>query len=143
MRLHFDASRLIHLLQHSEQSEERTAMHGQTSAPDVPVGLWLVGDDGIYFTSNGCPPLLTADGSEQLVAYAEEADPERHPETFYEVKEAAFGGDDGIRFVSRNAAMIIIAYSRDNRACINLTPTSLGAMAPAAAAGRASKGGRR
>lgn len=57
-------------------------------------GLWLVGDRGIYLMSNAAIGKPT-------VVYATECDPTKLPfETWWEVKQLTFGGDDGIEFIS-------------------------------------------
>ena len=60
----------------------------------IPASLLLVGDDGIYFMSNGLPPLPAPDGSPNLVVYAKECDPRRDPDGWYDVKRRIRGGDD-------------------------------------------------
>jgi hypothetical protein len=148
MRLHFDASLIGRLLDHSEAAESRVPTEDQfdafSHAPEhVPPGLWLVADHGIYLASNGLPPIPSGAGAGQLIAYAEEADPKRNPRSFYGVKEAAYGPDDGIIFLTSTSVQVILAYARDRRACLNLTPTSLGFGRPSRTSTSAPKSPRR
>jgi len=65
----------------------------------VPAGLWLVGDQGVYLMSNGCPgDKIKPDNDGLHVVYAEECDPKLSDE-WYENKVSIFGGDDGCEFL--------------------------------------------
>ena len=62
--------------------------------------LWIAGDRGVYLTSNAPLEDLRASGV-RIVAYAEEADPERvSRKDWVEVKHASFGPHDGIEFLA-------------------------------------------
>ncbi len=95
-----------------------------------------MGDDGVYLMSNGKPRLLAAPpGTRNVIAMAEETDPARHPDTWYNTKEAAFGGDDGVIALSRDFVAGLLAAARDGRACIDLTPTRAMVAIPQRAGG--------
>jgi hypothetical protein len=65
-------------------------LYGEETGP----GLWLVGDHGVYLMSN------TAAKASAIV-YARECDPTKLPfDTWWEKKQATFGGDDGVEFIS-------------------------------------------
>jgi hypothetical protein len=152
MKLHFDAALVQRLFDHSLQSAIRSPTfdqlfvgkyrkdgrdldlarigtdalptHNDIDPSKIEPGLWLVGDDGVYLMSNGNPRLLAAPpATRNLIAIAEEADPARHPDTWYDTKEAAFGGDDGVIALSRDFVTGLLAAARDGRVCIDLTPT--------------------
>ena len=163
MRLHFDLAVVRRLLDHSKAATERSPTCDQLyegrfrrdgkdadldnlsasnfpTADDVdptkiPAGLWLVGDHGIYLMSNGRPPLRPESGdSLNIVAHAPEADPRIDPEGWWEVKRAAFGGDDGVLFLELAFAEGLIARGRDGRVCVDLTPAQVEAVVPAVSA---------
>jgi hypothetical protein len=95
----------------------------------VATGLWLVGDHGIYLMSNGLPAPLHGAAPRQ-VAYAEEADPDRDPETSCDVKQRAFGGDDGIIVLSGPWVTALLRWSLVGRVCINLTAKRVSVASP-------------
>lgn len=60
----------------------------------IPASLLLVGDDAIYFMSNGLPSLPAPDGGPNRVVYAQECDPRQDPDGWYDAKRRIWGGDD-------------------------------------------------
>ncbi len=128
MRLHFDQALVRQLLDHSKAATERSPSYDQLyegrfrrdgkdadldnlgsdnfpTADDVdptriPPGLWLVGDQGVYLMSNGKPALLV-DPADTRTSWP--TPPRRTPPpastAWWEVKRAAFGGDDGVVFL--------------------------------------------
>lgn len=63
----------------------------------LPVGLWLVADQGVYLMSSGTPALLVEEGKDaNVVAYAKESDPTAEGEfdDWYDAKRSIMGGDD-------------------------------------------------
>jgi hypothetical protein len=54
----------------------------------------LVGDEGVYFMSNGLPSLPAPGGGPNLVVYAQECDPRLDPDGWYDAKRRIWGGDD-------------------------------------------------
>jgi hypothetical protein len=152
MRLHFDLALVRQLLDHSTAANERSSSLEQLyegrfrrdgkeadldnltadnfpTADDVdpakiPPGLWLVGDQGVYLMSNGRPALLVdADDTRHVVAHAAEANPGTGLDSWWGVKRAAFGGDDGVVFLELPFAEGLLARARDGRVCVDLTPT--------------------
>ena len=159
MRLHFHAALVFRLLEHSKESAARSPTteqlfegrlrkdgrdvdaHGLPLAAwpteadidpaRIPAGLWLVGDQGIYFMSNGKPGLMVAPASTRhLVAPAAEADPQRNPDSWWDVKRASFGGDDGVMFIDQADVLTLLRYRRDGRVCLDLTPDQLAIVVP-------------
>lgn len=66
----------------------------------VPVGLWLVGDQGVFLRSNAPIEEVDAAGHKR-VAYADEVNPETMEfDDWYAAKRRSFGGDDGVDFLS-------------------------------------------
>ena len=159
MRLHFDQALVRQLLDHSKAATERSPSLEQLyegrfrrngkdadlnnltaanfpTADDVdpariPPGLWLVGDEGVYLMSNGKPALLVdpAD-TRHVVAHAAEANPAADVEVWWDVKRAAFGGDDGVVFLELTFAEGLLARARDGRVCMDLSPTQVEAVMP-------------
>ena len=159
MRLHFDLAQVRQLLDHSRTATERSPSLEQLyegrfrrdgkdadlnnltaanfpTADDVdpariPPGLWLVGDQGVYLMSNGRPALLVdpAD-SRHVVAHAVEANPGAGVDAWWDVKRAAFGGDDGVVFLTLPFAEGLLARARDGRVWVDLMPTQVEAVAP-------------
>ena len=159
MRLHFDQALVRQLLEHSKAATERRPSFDQLyegrfrrdgkdvdldtlgsdnfpTADDVdstriPAGLWLVGDQGIYLMSNGRPPLLVdpAD-TRNVTARAAETNPAVDPDGWWEVKRAAFGGDDGVVFLELPFVEGLIALGRDGTVCLDLTPKQIEVVVP-------------
>lgn len=85
------------------ESDGLPNIHGEDiDDTKVPAGLMLVGDEGIYFMSNGMSDEVEALRAEgRHVAYARETDPKlMSQEEAYQNKRAIFGGDDGVEFFS-------------------------------------------
>jgi len=76
-------------------NETRSARSVQTLyREETGPGLWLVGDHGVYLMSN------TAAKASAIV-YAHRCDPTKFPfDTWWEKKQATFGGGDGVEFIS-------------------------------------------
>ncbi len=90
-----------------------------------------MGDQGVYLMSNGRPALLVdpAD-TRHVVAHAAEANPAAGIDAWWDVKRAAFGGDDGVVFLELPFAERLLARARDGRVCVDLTPSQVEAVAP-------------
>ena len=87
--------------------------------------------------SNGAPPLLlSGSSSSHVVAYAAECDP-RSPGGWWDVKRAAFGGDDGTVFLEASFIEELIARGRVESVCLDVTPERVEAVTPRLTAGRA------
>ncbi len=159
MRLHFDQALVRQLLDHSKVATERSPSYdqlyegrfrrdGQDADLDnlgsdnfptiddvdpakVPAGLWLVGDHGIYLMSNGRPPLLVdpAD-TRHVVAYADEAAAAKGIDSWWEMKRAAFGGDDGVVFLELGFGEALVALGRGGKVCLDLTPERVETVVP-------------
>jgi hypothetical protein len=66
---------------------------------DVPPGLLLVGDHGVYLMTNATPGVLKPDGSgHSEVIYANGINPDKD-DGWWEAKRETFGGDDGVEFI--------------------------------------------
>lgn len=73
---------------------------GEVNSDKIGPGLWIAGDRGVYLTSNAPLEDLRSAGV-RIVAYAEEADPERVSRSAWvQVKHASFGPHDGIEFLT-------------------------------------------
>jgi len=95
-KLQFCAKEAVKLVEHSHQSEK----HGKTFAGETGPGLFLVGDSGCYLMSTGQPGLKPDTGdSPNKVVYAEGCDPDKNQDTWWDLKQATFGGDDGVEFL--------------------------------------------
>lgn len=111
MLLHFNYKQVKELAMHSLASHEHKplTLDPNSNRP----GLILAADDGVYFTSNGRPPLFVDPddpaGPTHKCAYALECDPTKDKEESRRNKEASFGGSDGAEF---------IPYESDNGLCI-------------------------
>jgi hypothetical protein len=159
MRLHFDAALVRRLLDHSKAAPTRKptmeqlfdgqyrkdgqdvdldtlAVGSWPTAVDVdpsklPPGLWLVGDRGVYLMSNGSPALLVdPTKTVNVVAFAAEADPAKRPDSWWEIKRAAFGGDDGVTFLDLAFAETLVRAGRNGLVCIDLTPDTATVATP-------------
>ena len=157
MKLHFDHATVARLLAHAEAATEHSPTYEQLHDPaflkpgvkkdwpssedidltKVPAGLMLVGDQGVYLMSNGCPALASDDGKPNLIAMAAETDPVARPDDWYDVKEAAFGGDDGAEFLSADAMRKALEATSGGRFWLNVTPSRISSpyLAPPRTAG--------
>lgn len=159
MKMHFDAAVVRRLLDHACAAPARAPTLEQTfdgncrrdgrdldveglpladwpTAADVdpaklPIGLWLVGDQGVYLMSPGRPGLLTEGVQGHVVARAEETDPAHEPDAWYENKRRAFGGDDGVVFIGAAFIEFALSYQRYGRMALALTPEHFGPAIPA------------
>lgn len=86
----------------------RNPYYGTRPGEGERLGLWLVGDNGVYIMSNG----KLAEGDRPLVVYSEECHPVGNPDWF-DYKRRHFGGDDGIEFI--DAEQILPLINRDFR----------------------------
>jgi hypothetical protein len=164
MRLHFELALVQRLLAHAKNAREHRPTFDQmcdgrfrrdgktldfdgTSADfptsddvdptTIPAGLWLVGDTGISLMSNGAPPLLPSGSTtSNVVAYAAECDP-RNRGDWWDVKQAAFGGDDGTLFLEASFIEGLIARGRAQSVCLDATPERVEAVTPRVTAWRA------
>jgi hypothetical protein len=95
-------------------------------------GLILVGDQGVYFMSQASNEEVKAAGVNH-VAYAHEINPETLDfDTWYDMKRAAFGGDDGTIFISEETLRPVLDAGGDT-VDMDLTPHSYGFYLPTAA----------
>jgi hypothetical protein len=147
MKLHFDAARVLELLEHSQSADARVPIGSNqddspqrnlAAAASVLSGLWLVGEDGVYLMSNAAP-LLTEDWATGHVTFAEEADPARHPDTYHDVKKKALGEVDCAIFRNDRWIRIALLYSRANQACLSVTPRYVLPTSPRAARSRVTR----
>lgn len=90
MNLTFDIQALQASAEHTRTSKGHNSLYDDPAT--VGAGLWLVGDHGVYFMSNGT-------GKRPPVVYAKECNPDVSPRDWYDVKQSTFGGDDGAIFV--------------------------------------------
>ena len=160
MKMHFDAATVMRLLTHARTAPTRAPTMEQTfdgtcrhdgndvdvavaakgrwpTADDVdpaklPVGLWLVGDQGVYLMSPGRPALCEEGASGNLVARSEETDPRFAPDRWYDNKVTAFGGDDGVVFLSAEFIERALQLVREERFALTVTPQRIGTAVPAA-----------
>ncbi|MAM83288.1 MAG: hypothetical protein CL472_01230 [Acidobacteria bacterium] len=71
--------------------------------PDkIPAGLWLVKDRGVYLMSNGQSNLPGPGCAPNLVHYADEANPDKDPEGYYDSARRIAGGDDFVEAIDIN-----------------------------------------
>jgi hypothetical protein len=85
-------------------------------------GLWLVGDHGVYLMPN-------TQGETRTIAYAKECHPERLDfDEWWSVKQATFGRDDGVEFISIEEVDRISAAPpalEPVSLCVNFTTTRM------------------
>lgn len=68
--------------------------------PDkIPAALWLVKDRGVYLMSNGASNLPGAGAKSNLLHYANEANPEKDPDGYYDNARRIAGGDDFVEAI--------------------------------------------
>lgn len=86
----------------------RVPYQGISPETEAGIGLWLVGDEGVYVMSNG----KLAEGQRPLVVYAEECDPKTNPD-YWHYKRRNFGGDDGVEFIDAVELEALVAAQPD------------------------------
>jgi hypothetical protein len=96
-KLRFPIAAVLELAHHAKAATNHSSGYGED-----PVGpaLILVGDNGVYFMSNGLPGIPKRDGGEgSHVVYADRCDPSKDL-GWYDLKRATFGGDDGAEMLT-------------------------------------------
>jgi len=91
-KLRFDKKAVQKLIDHSEGSSEHKPSFGQED--EVPAGLWLVKDNGIYLMSNGSDPWPNG---KSVIAYAQGYEPDA--DDSWDRCRDAVGGDDFCEFL--------------------------------------------
>lgn len=94
-RLTFDLAAVAAELEAVKAAPVHLPLYGERTGP----GLWLVGDQGVYLMGNHAreaPP----EGKSHPVVYAKECDPRGDFDSWWNMKRATFGGDDGVEFIS-------------------------------------------
>lgn len=100
MRLHFTWTEVQKALDEARNASTSRTLYGSETGP----GLWLVGDHGVYLMPN-------CTDAPRTIVYAQECSPETSPDTWWDVKRATFGGDDGAQFI---ALQTIDSLAADN-----------------------------
>lgn len=120
MKLTFPRDRVLKLISHTKASADHKTLYGTTTG----LGLWLVGDEGIYLMSNASnklPSDIPGRDEFHYVAYANESNPQTMSFDDYRTnKEEAFGGDDGTEFLKLNEVETCLGSQGD--LVIGLTP---------------------
>ena len=98
MKLHFPWDEIEKALQEVRTATTVRPLYGN----DTGKGLWLVGDEGVYFmpnTTDGIHHKSRNKGDVLLAVYAKECNPTKLDfDTWWANKRATFGGDDGVEF---------------------------------------------
>ena len=79
-------------------------------------------------------------GHPHLVVDAEEAGPAADLDTWWNTKQSAFGGDDGVVFLERAFAEGLPRVQQNGRVCIDLTPATAKVAIPTARQNTKSRG---
>jgi hypothetical protein len=97
--LHFPWPEIEKLLEEIKAAATARPLYGDTTGK----GFWLVGDDGVYLmanTTDGPHEKARKQGEPKLAVYAIECNPSTCAfDDWWAVKQATFGGDDGIEFI--------------------------------------------
>lgn len=136
-KVHFDKALVEELLLHSVMASERAGVFGEAKRADgsYTPGLWLVGDHGIYLMSNGRPLPKNPNHPEKstfanLIAFAEESNPEKDPTGFYDAKESIFGGDDGVTALPDTFIQRAIELGNEKWIALNINRRAITAVKP-------------
>jgi hypothetical protein len=118
--LHFDLAQVMPLIDHAKSCTEWGATY---AGPAKGPGLWLVGDRGVYLMSNGKPHLQKpgAEPDHSIVVYAEECNPDKDPDGWWDAKQAYYGGDDGFDTILIADIDHLLARAKK----LNVTPKQL------------------
>lgn len=96
MKLHFPWAALAPLFEELDTATTIRELYGRTTEK----GLWIIGDQGIYVMANTTNGVHHKSSEKPLVVYATECDPTKLDfDTWWSVKQASFGGDDGIDYL--------------------------------------------
>lgn len=130
MKLTFDVKLVQQLLDDSKNAKEWRLAYGEYSdKAEARPGLWIVGDQGVYLMSNSKDGVLkdgsTPENPSHLVAYAHQCDPTGDFDTWWENKRAAFGGDDGVEFLSAEFIEAALAQAKNGKMAMYVTPTKI------------------
>lgn len=117
-RLTFDRAAVKKLIDHSTENPTVKASYTK----DYRIGLWLVGDEGIYLMSNSVKTLKGKDTT-NFVVYAYECNPKTTAD-WYDAKVSLFGGDDGVDTLPLKM-FSDIDWSKKSPLVINLTNTRI------------------
>ena len=131
MKLTFDAKLVQQLLDDSKNAKEWRLAYGEefSDKSEARPGLWIVGDQGVYLMSNSrtgiFKPSKAGEEPSHLVAYAHQCDPTGDFDTWWENKRAAFGGDDGVEFLSAEFIEAALAKAKNGKMAMYVTPTKI------------------
>lgn len=123
IKLTFSTKGLRELLDHAQAAPEHSRgyafLNDRIGRPGP--GLIVVGDHGIYFMSNGEPGLLVPHqrpgGTRNVCVYANECNPNTmEVDAWWDVKQVAFGGDDGADFIEAKTIDAAIRLAESNNA---------------------------
>jgi hypothetical protein len=116
MKLHFPWPDVAKLLDEVRTATVVNPLYEQVTGK----GLWLVGDDGVYLMPN------TKREGKPNVVFAKECDPTKMEfDEWWGVKQATFGGDDGVEFISIGEIERLAdgrPGAQPESLCINFTP---------------------
>ena len=86
----------------------------------IPVGLWLVGDEGVYLMSNAPDDVEPGHTFKRVMVAASECDPSFcTPDDIRHIKTVSFGGDDGTIFIEEDMVARMLLQPE---VAIDLTP---------------------
>jgi len=92
MKLTFPYAGIARLIEETKSAPKHIKYHDRETGP----GLWLVGDSGVYLMSNRA----REDGEKPQVVYGVECNPKELTfDTWWSIKRATFGADDGVEFL--------------------------------------------
>ncbi len=116
MKLHFPWPEIEQALEELRNAGTVRTLYDQ----DTGKGLWLVGDQGVYLMPN------TA--SANCTIYARECDPTKLDfDTWWHNKNASFGADDGVEFLSMETVKNLAAalFAKPRFLVIGLAPDNM------------------
>ncbi|MBU2724902.1 DUF3085 domain-containing protein [Acidithiobacillus ferridurans] len=138
-RLTFNVAEVRTLIEHAKRAPDRAASmadlfnphyhkggkvvikngwpdEGNLVRSQIPAGLWLVKDHGVYLMSNGMPALkVESDKPNNRVAYAAEAAPvQGNFDNWYDNAKRIMGGDDCVITLPLTMLEPVIAAKGDN-----------------------------
>jgi hypothetical protein len=124
MKLHFPWNEIEKALHELRTATTVKPLYGDNTGK----GLWLVGDEGVYFmpnTTDGIHHKTRTKGDKLLAVYARECDPTKLAfDTWWVNKRASFGGDDGVEFF-RLADIEQFAHAKPKCLIVEFTPTQI------------------
>lgn len=128
MRLTFKNETLRAVLADAEAHWPKGTRPTYGQKEPAPRGFWLVGDHGVYLMHNGNAEISKE--TPAVLCYATECDPRGDFDSWWDVKQATWGGDDGCEYLPPETIVAIIGQGLDLAVSFRATSLSISGVKP-------------